>query len=119
MGIPAIHLVKTNHVDDNSPVMLDVVENYLHIKCNDDCICVRTAQRKGNYVAKLLGCHYRQLNRLTKRVVAPSYFQDIVMTMSAISTQPVLLKTNGYSRWQSQIMSSSHSVTQCVIGYEQ
>ena len=95
MDIPAIHLVKTNHVDNSPLVMLDAVENYLHIKCNDDRIFVRTAQRKGNYVAKLLGCHYGQLNRLTKRVVAPSYFQDIVMTMSAIPTQPVLLKTNG------------------------
>ena len=119
MVIPAIHLVKTNHVDDSPPVMLDVIENYLHIKCNNDRICVRITQRKGNCVAKLLGCHYGQLKRLTKRVLAPSYFQDIVMTMSAISTQPVLLKTNGYSQWQSQIMSSSHSVTQCVIGCEQ
>ena len=86
MDIPAIHLTKTNHVDNSPPVMLDAVENYLHIKSNDDRIFARTAQRKGNYVAKLLGCHYRQLNRLTKRVLAPSYFQDMVMTMSAIST---------------------------------
>ena len=95
MNIPGIHLVTTNHVDNSPSVMIDAVENYLHIKCNDDRIFVRTAQREGNYVAKLLGCHYGQQNRLTKRVVAPSNFQDIVMTMSAIPTQPVLLKTNG------------------------
>ena len=95
MDIPAIHLTKTNHVDNSPPVMLDAVENYLRIKCNDDRIFVMTAQRKGIYVAKLLGCHYGQLNRLTKRVVAPSYFQDIVMNMSTIPTQPVLLKTSG------------------------
>ena len=72
MDIPAIHLVRTNHVDNSPPVMLDAVANYLHIKCNDDRIFVGTAQRKGNYVAKLLRCHYGQLNRLTKRVVIPS-----------------------------------------------
>jgi integrase len=55
MDIPAIHLVNTNDVGDSSPVMLDAVENYLRIKCNDDRIFVRTAQRNGNYVAKLLG----------------------------------------------------------------
>ena len=47
--------MKTNHVDDSSPVMLDAVENYLRIKGNDDRIFIRTAQRNGNYVAKLLG----------------------------------------------------------------
>ena len=51
MDIPAIHLVKANHVDDSSPLMLDAVENYLRIKGNDDRIFVRTAQRNGNYVA--------------------------------------------------------------------
>jgi len=55
MDIPAIHLVKTNHMDDSSPVMLDAVENYLRIKGNDDRIFIRTAQRNGSYVAKLLG----------------------------------------------------------------
>jgi len=55
MDIPAIHLVKANHVDDSSPLMLDAVENYLRIKGNDDCIFIRTAQRNGSYVAKLLG----------------------------------------------------------------
>jgi len=29
MDIPAILLVKANHVEDSSPVMLDAVENYL------------------------------------------------------------------------------------------
>ena len=55
MDIPAIHLVKASHVDDSSPLMLEAVENYLRIKGNDDRIFVRTAQRNGNYVAKLLG----------------------------------------------------------------
>jgi integrase len=55
MDIPAIHLMKANHSDDISPLMLDAVENYLRIKGNDDRIFVRTAQRNGNYVAKLLG----------------------------------------------------------------
>ena len=55
MDIPAIHLVKANHVDDSSPLMLDAVENYLRIKGNDDRIFIRTAQRNGSYVAKLLG----------------------------------------------------------------
>ena len=43
MDIPAIHLVKANHGDDSSPLMLDAVENYLRIKDNDDRIFVRTA----------------------------------------------------------------------------
>ena len=51
MDIPAIHLVRTNHEDDSSPVMLDAVENYLRIKGNDDRIFIRTAQRNGSYVA--------------------------------------------------------------------
>jgi hypothetical protein len=55
MDIPAIHLVKANHEDDSSPVMLEAVENYLRIKGNDDRIFIRTAQRNGSYVAKLLG----------------------------------------------------------------
>ena len=55
MDIPAIHLMKANHSDDISPLMLDAVENYLRIKGNDDRIFVRTAQRNGHYVAKLLG----------------------------------------------------------------
>ena len=55
MDIPAIHLVKTNHSDDSSPLMKEAVENYFRIKGNDDRIFIRTAQRNGNYVAKLLG----------------------------------------------------------------
>ena len=55
MDIPAIHLVKANYVDDSSLSMLEAVENYLRIKGDDDRIFVRTAQRNGNYVAKLLG----------------------------------------------------------------
>jgi len=55
MDIPAIHLVKTNHSDDSSPLMKEAVENYLRIKGNDERIFIRTAQRNGNYVAKLLG----------------------------------------------------------------
>ena len=55
MDIPAMHLVKANHVDDSSPLMLDAVENYLRIKGNDDRIFVRTAQRNGSHAAKLLG----------------------------------------------------------------
>ena len=55
MDIPAIHLVKANHVDDSSPLMTEAVDNYLRIKGNDDRIFVRTAQRNGHYVAKLLG----------------------------------------------------------------
>tara|TARA_B100000989_G_scaffold46369_1_gene29965 strand:- start:447 stop:848 length:402 start_codon:yes stop_codon:yes gene_type:complete len=50
-----IDLVKTNHSDDSSPLMKEAVENYLRIKGNDDCIFIRTAQRNGNYIAKLLG----------------------------------------------------------------
>jgi len=42
MDIPAIHLVKANHVDDSSPLMTEAVDNYLHIKGNDDRIFVRT-----------------------------------------------------------------------------
>ena len=55
MDIPAIHMVKANHEDDSSPVIPEAVENYLRINGNDDRIFIRTAQRNGNYVAKLLG----------------------------------------------------------------
>ena len=55
MDIPAIHLVKANHVDDSSPVMRDAVDSYILIKDNVDRIFMRTAQRNGNYTAKLLG----------------------------------------------------------------
>ena len=50
-----MHLVKANHVDDSSPVILYAVENYLRIKGNDDRIFVRTAKRNGQYVSNLLG----------------------------------------------------------------
>ena len=55
MDIPAIHLVRTDGVAHDAPVMLDAVENYLKLKSNDDRIFVRTARRNGGYVAKLLG----------------------------------------------------------------
>ena len=55
MDIPAIHLVKTDDVNDTSPVILDAVENYLKLKNNDDRIFIRTAKRNGEYVAKVLG----------------------------------------------------------------
>ena len=65
MDIPAIHLVKANHVDDSSPLITEAVDNYLRIIGNDDLIFVRKALRNGNYVAKLLGnircCHCRCL----------------------------------------------------------
>jgi len=55
MDIPTIHLVRTNHVDDSSLVMLDSVANYLRVKGNYDRIFIRTTQRNGSYVTKLLG----------------------------------------------------------------
>ena len=36
MDIPAIYLVKTDDVEDTSPVMMDAVEMYLSIKGKDD-----------------------------------------------------------------------------------
>ena len=55
MDIPAIHLVKTDDVNDTSPVILDAVENYFKLKNNDDRIFIRIAKRIGEYVAKVLG----------------------------------------------------------------
>ena len=55
MDIPAIHLVRTDGVAHDAPVMLDAVENYLKLKGNNDRIFIRTARRNGSYVAKLLG----------------------------------------------------------------
>ena len=55
MDIPAIHMVKTDDVNDTSPVILDAVENNLKLKNNDDRIFIRTAKRNGEYVAKVLG----------------------------------------------------------------
>ena len=55
MDIPAIHLVKTDDVEDTSPLMMDAVEMYLSIKGKDDRTFIRTARRNGEYVAKVLG----------------------------------------------------------------
>ena len=55
MDIPAIHLVKTDDVEDASPLMMDAVEMYLSIKGKDDRTFMRTARRNGEYVAKVLG----------------------------------------------------------------
>ena len=55
MDIPAIHLVKTNDVEDTSPLMMDAVEMYLSIKSKDDPTFIRTARRNGEYVSKVLG----------------------------------------------------------------
>ena len=55
MDIPAIHLVKTDDVEDTSPLMMDAVEMYLSIKGKDDRTFIRTAKRNGEYVSKVLG----------------------------------------------------------------
>ena len=55
MDIPAIHLVKTDDMEDTSPLMMDAVEMYLSIKSKDDRTFIRTARRNGEYVAKVLG----------------------------------------------------------------
>ena len=55
MDIPSIHLVKTDDVEDTSPLMMDAVEMYLSIKSKDDRTFIRTARRNGEYVAKVLG----------------------------------------------------------------
>ncbi len=55
MDIPAIHLVKTDDVEDKSPLMMDAVEMYLSIKSKDDRTFIRTARRNGEYVSKVLG----------------------------------------------------------------
>ena len=55
MGIPAIHLVKTDDVDDTSPLMMDAVEMYLSIKGKEDRTFIRTARRNSEYVSKVLG----------------------------------------------------------------
>ena len=55
MEIPAIHLMKTDDVEDTSPVMMDAVEMYLSIKGKDDRTFIRTARRNGEYVSKVLG----------------------------------------------------------------
>ena len=55
MDIPVIHLVKTDDVEDTSPLMMDAVEVYLSIKGKDDRTFIRTARRNGEYVSKVLG----------------------------------------------------------------
>ena len=55
MDIPAIHLVRADDAEDNSPLLLDAVEMYLTIKGKADKTFIRTARRNGTYVAKVLG----------------------------------------------------------------
>ena len=55
LDIPAIHLVKSDDVQDDSPPLLDAVEMYLNIKRNTDKTFIRTARRNATYVAKVLG----------------------------------------------------------------
>ena len=55
MDIPAIHLVKADDVANNSPLLLDAVEMYLHTKGKTDKTFIRTARRNAAYVAKVLG----------------------------------------------------------------
>ena len=55
IDIPAIHLVKSDDVEDNSPLLLDAVEMYLNIKRKTDKTFIRTARRNATYVAKVLG----------------------------------------------------------------
>jgi integrase len=55
MDIPAIHLVKADDLEDNSPLLLDAVEMYLHTKGKTDKTFIRTARRNATYVAKVLG----------------------------------------------------------------
>jgi len=55
MDIPAIHLVKADDVEDNSPLLLDAVEMYLNAKGKTDKTFIRTARRNAAYVAKVLG----------------------------------------------------------------
>lgn len=55
MDIPAIHLVKADDVEGNSPLLLDAVEMYLNTKGKTDKTFIRTARRNAAYVAKVLG----------------------------------------------------------------
>jgi len=55
MDIPAIHLVRADDAEYNSPLLLDAVEMYLTIKGKTDKTFIRTARRNGTYVAKVLG----------------------------------------------------------------
>ena len=45
MDIPAIHLVKADDVENNSPLLLDAVEMYLNTKGKTDKTFIRTARR--------------------------------------------------------------------------
>ena len=53
MDISAIHLVKVNDVEDNSPLLLDAFEMYLKTKGKIDKTLIRTARRNAAYMAKL------------------------------------------------------------------
>jgi hypothetical protein len=53
MDIPAIHFVKADDVEDNSPLLLDAVEMYLNTKGKTDKTFIRTARRNAAYVAKV------------------------------------------------------------------
>ena len=55
MDIPAIHLVKADDVENNSPLLLDAVEMYINTKGKTDKTFIRTARRNAAYVAKVLG----------------------------------------------------------------
>ena len=55
LDIPAIHLVKPDDVQGNSPPLLDAVEMYLNIKRKTDKTFIRTARRNATYVVKVLG----------------------------------------------------------------
>ena len=55
MDIPAIHLVKADDAEDNSPLLLDAAEMYLNTKGKTDKTFIRTARRNAAYVAKVLG----------------------------------------------------------------
>ena len=55
LEIPAIHLAKSDDVEDSSPLLLEAVEMYLTIKGKTDKNFIRAARRNGTYVAKVLG----------------------------------------------------------------
>ena len=55
IDIPAIHLLKADDVENNSPLLLDAVEMYLHTKGKTDKTFIRTARRNAAYAAKVLG----------------------------------------------------------------
>ena len=55
LDIPAINLLKSDGVQDDSPVMMEAVELYLSLKGKDDRTFLRTARRNGEYVSRVLG----------------------------------------------------------------